>query len=114
MSVLQGVCDGDWVLQVVCDGDWVACHAGRACTGKRVFYADVAVPPAYCMHGSSPRHLPHDGQPVRLKPGDYVAVEVVKGTDSALRARPLARSSIAEFVAMEGSTAPLPGGVQSK
>ena len=51
--------------------------------------------------GSGPR--------VQLRPGDYVAVEVVEGTASALRARALARTSIAEFVALEGSTVPLPG-----
>jgi hypothetical protein len=83
------------------------CCAGRACTGKRVFFADAAVPPAYSAavtHAGS-----RLGPRVLLRPGDYVAVEVVEGTASALRARALARTSIAEFVALEGSTVPLPG-----
>ena len=82
------------------------CCAGRACTGKRVFFADAAVPASYCAATISCNGA-GSGPLVQLKVGDYVAVEVMEGTANALRAGALARTSIAEFVHVEGSTAPL-------
>lgn len=43
---------------------------------------------------------------MRLQPGDYVAVEVTKA-GGTLRGRPLARTTLREFVAVHGSAAPL-------
>ena len=78
-----------------------AAQAAR-CTGKRVFFAGAAVPPSYAAGGAGA-----SGPLVQLQAGDYVAVEVTEGTAGALRASALARTSITEFMAVEGSTAPL-------
>ncbi|BDA45610.1 CDK5 regulatory subunit-associated protein 1 [Coccomyxa sp. Obi] len=82
---------------------------GRTCTGKRVFLADDCVCPSY-----GPSEAKEGKAAVRMRPGDYVAVEIVSATASALQAQSLGLSSIAGFVALHGSTvvdpltAPLP------
>ena len=103
---------------------------GRTCHNKRVvFPAHAAVPAslAAARAGALPSSSaldaelgPHaglcpglPGMPagtgVQLVAGDYVAVEVLRAGVQSLGARPLARTTAAEFVARFGST--LPGGV---
>ncbi|PSC68658.1 CDK5 regulatory subunit-associated 1 [Micractinium conductrix] len=99
---------------------------GRTDTFKRVVFQDAPVPASYAgwaadgaggdpAAAESPARSggalgggPAAGAPplVRLQPGDYVAVEVTDA-GGTLRARPLARTSIAQFVAAHGSAAPL-------
>lgn len=80
---------------------------GRTDTFKRVVFDDVAVPASYRYGGSSGDGSSSIEAPlVRLQPGDYVAVEVTTA-GGTLRARPLARTTLREFVAAHGSAAPL-------
>lgn len=44
---------------------------------------------------------------MRLQPGDYAAVEITEAGGGTLRARPLARTTLREFVAQHGSAVPL-------
>lgn len=103
---------------------------GRTDTFKRVVFDDVAVPSTYQAHahalhaghgtavggacgegmhghGHGPdSHAVHAGY-VRLQPGDYVAVQVVEGGGGTLRAVPLARTTLMEFVSAHGTAVPL-------
>jgi tRNA A37 methylthiotransferase MiaB len=88
---------------------------GRTCTGKRVFFARESVPESCAAgHRAAARAEAEDEAAARaddeaavnLEPGDYVAVEVTSATASALQAKPLARTSVAEFVRFHGSTVP--------
>ncbi len=72
---------------------------GRTCTGKRVFLAHDSVCPSY-----GPSTAKESEAAVRMHPGDYVAVEIISGTASALQAQPLGPTSISAFVALHGST----------
>ncbi|GAB4822700.1 hypothetical protein N2152v2_009746 [Parachlorella kessleri] len=102
---------------------------GRTDTFKRAVFPDLPVPASYAAVASAgllARQLAAAGVTavgeaaaaaaaagtpagplVRLQPGDYVAVEVIGATGGSLLAVPLARTSIAEFVAMHGTPAPL-------
>lgn len=83
---------------------------GRTCTGKRVFFSREEVAASYSS--VSGRQAAADSTPaVALKAGDYVAVEVVSASTKSLHVNALARTSIAEFVRMHGTT--LPGQVSS-
>jgi hypothetical protein len=76
---------------------------GRTDTFKRVVFEDTPMPASYRGHpGSSSAGSPL----VRAQPGDYVAVEVTEA-GGTLRTRPLARTTLREFVAVHGSAAPL-------
>ena len=84
---------------------------GRTDTFKRVVFDDVPVPASYRFHpstpsGSSSSSSSSEALLVRLQPGDYVAVEVT-AAGGTLHARPLARTTLREFVAAHGSAAPL-------
>ncbi|KAL4432197.1 hypothetical protein ABPG77_005959 [Micractinium sp. CCAP 211/92] len=79
-----------------------AALTGRTDTFKRVVFEDLPIPAGYSGSGDGTP----DGSLVRLQPGDYVAVEVTAG-GGTLQARPLARTTLAEFVAVHGSAAPL-------
>lgn len=79
---------------------------GRTDTFKRVVFPDAPVPASYAAAPVA-AHQRQQGPLVRLQPGDYVVVEVTAATGGTLLARPLARTSIAEFVGMHGSPAPL-------
>lgn len=70
---------------------------GRTCTGKRVFMCDEEVSSSYGP--SQPRR-----SAARMQPGDYVAVDIISATGSALQAKALGVTSIAEFVDLHGST----------
>ena len=74
---------------------------GRTDTFKRAIFADVDVPAGYAggVHGGG------GGPLVRLRPGDYVAVEVTAATGATVTARPLGRTSVAEFAAVHGGSA---------
>jgi hypothetical protein len=113
-------------LQVLVEGSSRRSEAdltGRTDTFKRAVFPDLPVPTSYAAiaaaaqaatpweaRGQAQAHL-HQGAGaaplVRLQPGDYVAVEVVGATGGSLLARPLARTTIAEFVAVHGTPAPL-------
>lgn len=66
-------------------------------------FEDVPLSPTYRHPGSSGAAK---GPLMRAQPGDYVAVQVTEG-GGTLRARPLARTTLQEFVAVHGSAAPL-------
>jgi len=71
---------------------------GKTCTGKRVFL------PA----GSVQASLQSDHrEQVLIQAGNYVAVTVTAGTAACLTARADARTTIAEFVRLHGSTVPV-------
>lgn len=77
---------------------------GRTCHNKRVlFAADAAVSESLAALAIG---LP--GARTELRAGDYVAVQVERAGVQSLHARPLARTTAAEFIARFGST--LPGG----
>lgn len=83
---------------------------GRTDTSKRVVFQDEPVPAGLLGsmltsggNGSSAGSGKQGSAPmVRLQPGDYVAVEVT-GTGGTLQARPLARTTLAEFAAWQTS-----------
>lgn len=79
---------------------------GRTDTFKRVVFDDLPVPAGYTGGGDSARGGGAVGPVVRLQPGDYAAVEVT-AAGGTLLAQPLARTTLAEFVAAHGSAAPL-------
>lgn len=95
---------------------------GRSDTFKRVVFPDVALPSSYFgatsagWLGSAPapeiaaiaegRESGAQGL-ARALPGDYVAVEVTAAAGGTLMARPLARTTLAEFVAVHGTAVPL-------
>eukprot|EP00887_Chlorella_sp_A99_P005723 scaffold1.g5723.t1 len=88
---------------------------GRTDTFARVVFDAAPVPASYAAWAAAAaaapggaREAPSAGPPlVELRPGDYVAVQVATATGGSLLARPLARTSLAEFVAAHGSAAPL-------
>jgi tRNA A37 methylthiotransferase MiaB len=77
---------------------------GRTDTGKRAVFADAGVADGYAVGaaGGAGAAGPH----VRLAPGDYVAVQVVAAGEATLVVAPLARTTLAEFVAAHGSAVP--------
>jgi hypothetical protein len=87
---------------------------GRSCTMKRVIFPDGPVPcslqaAAAAAGSGSAAQAPA----VALRPGDYVAVYVdALNGNSTLVARPLARTTTAEFVGMFGSTVPGAAGMR--
>lgn len=87
--------------------DAEAALTGRTDTFKRVVFEDVPVPASYSYSAAAAAAAgaPH-GPLVRLQPGDYAAVEVA-AAGGTLRAVPLARTTLREFVAAHGSAAPL-------
>ncbi len=83
---------------------------GRTDTFKRVVFEDMPVPSSYSGGGSSGDCSSSAGAPpVHLQPGDYVAVEVTEA-GGTLRGRPLARTTLQEFVAVHGSAMALASG----
>ena len=78
---------------------------GRTDSFKRVILDDIKVPAKYKIDlwkSSQEESL------VRIKPGDYVAVQIIDGGKGAtLYAKPLARTTISEFVGEHGSALPL-------
>jgi tRNA A37 methylthiotransferase MiaB len=82
---------------------------GLTDTNKRVVIEDGAVPPAYshAAHQHQDAEATAHSSGVRLRPGDYAAVEVTAATGATLHARVLARTTLAEFVLVHGSAAPL-------
>ncbi|KAL4421454.1 hypothetical protein ABPG75_010745 [Micractinium tetrahymenae] len=88
-----------------------AALTGRTDTFKRVVFDDVPIPASYSASSASSMRDGSSsgasaGPRVRLQPGEYVAVEVT-AAGGTLLARPLARTTLAEFVAVHGSAAPL-------
>lgn len=85
--------------------------AGRTDTFKRAIWPDVPVPATYAPSASSPGAPTSStagaaaGPLVRLRPGDYVAVQVESATAGALRCVPLGRATLREFVAVHGGAA---------
>jgi len=78
---------------------------GRTDSFKRVILDDIKVPAKYKIHF---RESTHGEDLVPIKPGDYVAVQIVNGGKGAtLFAKPLARTTISEFVGEHGSALPL-------
>lgn len=95
---------------------------GRTDSMKRVVFSDVVLPPSYTLAaspvgsssslqsassfgGDSGRSgISNDG--VRAEPGDYVAVEIVSASAGTLTARPVALTTLREFVAVHGSCNP--------
>ena len=76
---------------------------GRTDTFKRVVFKNIQVP-SNLSDFSSTEYAPQ----VTLKPGDYVAVQILEGGGGAtLHGVALARTSIHEFVKLYGSTVPL-------
>lgn len=49
------------------------------------------------------------GSEANATPGDYVAVEVVSASAGTLKARPIALTTLMEFVAVHGSCSPMAG-----
>ena len=79
-----------------------AALTGRTDTFKRVVFDAEPVAASY------QQHLAAAAEPVvQLQPGDYVAVQVEQATGGTLLARPLARTTLQEFVGVHGSAAPL-------
>ena len=80
---------------------------GRTCHGRRVLLeAGVAVPATYDRWaGPAP-----PGPRVLLRPGDYVAVRILRGPTGSLPAAALGRTSLADFVRQHGSTLPFETG----
>ena len=90
---------------------------GLTDTMKRVVFADAPMPVSYsggrgATGSTAAGHTAAAGGSasglVRAVAGDYVAVEIVAASSGTLRARPLARTSLREFVGVHGSAAPLP------
>lgn len=79
---------------------------GRTDTYKRVVFPDLVVPSQY--HFSTSIGMGHSSAPaVRAVAGDYVAVQIVGAGGGTLQAVPLARTTLAEFVAVHGSAVPM-------
>lgn len=77
---------------------------GRTDTFKRVVFPNTPVPASYS--GLDERDT-SEGPLVVLQPGDYVAVQVMEAGGGTLGVKPLARTSIGEFVGVHGSAVPL-------
>ncbi len=72
---------------------------GRTDTFKRVVFDDVKVSRSY---------LNTSVEQVYLRPGDYVAIQIIDGgTGGTLKGTPLGRTTIQEFTALHGTTVPL-------
>lgn len=72
---------------------------GRTDTFKRVVFDDVKVSRSY---------LNTSAEQVSLRPGDYVAIQIIDGgTGATLKGTPLGRTTIQEFTALHGTTVPL-------
>ena len=84
-----------------------AALTGRTDTFKRVVFEDLPVPAGYGGSGGGGGGGGGSGPLVCLQPGDYVAVQVERATGGTLFARPLARTTLREFVTAHGSCAPL-------
>ena len=72
---------------------------GKTCTGKRVFVQAARVPPSLKLSRGNGEH-------VAIQAGDYLAVTITASTAACLTATADARTTIAEFVEVHGSTAP--------
>ena len=72
---------------------------GKTCSGKRVFFPASSVP-------ASLRSDSAQVDEVEIQAGDYVAVSIVGSTAACLTARADAKTSIAEFTSIHGSTLP--------
>lgn len=90
-----------------------ACVQGRTCSMKRVIIPEQPVPASladlqrHALSSSSSSSSSYAGPVSSLAAGDYVAVLVQQlGGTSTLLSKPLARTSIQEFVAVFGSTTP--------
>ena len=73
---------------------------GKTCTGKRVFLPAGSVPPS--LKPSSGQ-----GEQVAIQAGDYLAVTITASTAACLTARADSKTTIAEFIEVHGSTAPV-------
>lgn len=86
---------------------------GRTDHFMRVIFDDVPIPQSlssyyYYSYNNNNNNNSHSEEGmVTLKPGDYVAVKVEAATGGKLYARPMARTTMREFVTMYGSTLPL-------